>query len=167
MSTTLVSIEEYLDTSYSPDREYVDGVVMERNLGERSHSRVQHILSLLLAQQAPSLFVWPEQRVRTRPTRSRVPDVCITETDPGTDVFLDPPLICIEILSRRDEVSRVLEKLEEYVAFGVREIWLIDPRRFKLYTYQTALVEVPALTLPSYGIELTPDAVFDGLAPRT
>ena len=30
----LVSLAEYLDTAYSPDREYVDGVVVERHLGE-------------------------------------------------------------------------------------------------------------------------------------
>jgi hypothetical protein len=35
MSTTLVSLQEYLDTDYSPDREYVDGVVVERSVGER------------------------------------------------------------------------------------------------------------------------------------
>src|SRR5437870_4091833 len=36
---TLVSVEEYLNTSYEgPDREYVDGRIVERNVGERSHS---------------------------------------------------------------------------------------------------------------------------------
>ena len=31
---TLVSMEEYLSTSYRPDREYVDALILERNLGE-------------------------------------------------------------------------------------------------------------------------------------
>ena len=31
---TLVSVEEYLHTSYQPDCDYVDGEVQERNLGE-------------------------------------------------------------------------------------------------------------------------------------
>jgi len=38
---TLVSVEEYLNTSYSPDCDYVDGEVLERNLGEREHSELQ------------------------------------------------------------------------------------------------------------------------------
>ncbi len=38
---TLISVEEYLKTSYSPDCDYVDGVVEERNLGERDHSWIQ------------------------------------------------------------------------------------------------------------------------------
>lgn len=45
---TLISVQEYLSTSYSPDREYVDGVVVERNLGERDHSRLQTDLSTYL-----------------------------------------------------------------------------------------------------------------------
>ena len=37
---TLVSVEEYLNTSYDgADREYVDGRIVERNLGEKDHSR--------------------------------------------------------------------------------------------------------------------------------
>ena len=40
---TLVSVEEYLNTSYDgPDREYVDGRIVERNLGEKSHHLARH-----------------------------------------------------------------------------------------------------------------------------
>ncbi len=38
---TLISVEEYLATSYRPDCDYVDGEVVERNLGEWDHSRLQ------------------------------------------------------------------------------------------------------------------------------
>ena len=38
-AATLVSVEDYLSTSYSPDREYIDGRIVERNLGEKTHSR--------------------------------------------------------------------------------------------------------------------------------
>ena len=42
MSTVaVVSIEEYLSTSYRPDCDYVDGEVRERNLGEYPHSNLQ------------------------------------------------------------------------------------------------------------------------------
>ena len=37
----LVPVEEYLRTTYHPDCDYVDGEVLERNLGERDHSEVQ------------------------------------------------------------------------------------------------------------------------------
>ena len=37
----LVSVREYLSSSYDPDCDYVDGVVEERNLGEKDHSSLQ------------------------------------------------------------------------------------------------------------------------------
>jgi hypothetical protein len=38
---SLVAGEEYLSTSYDPDVEYVDGKLMERNLGDWLHSLIQ------------------------------------------------------------------------------------------------------------------------------
>ena len=38
---TLISVEEYLATSYRPDCDYVDGRIEERNLGEYDHSSLQ------------------------------------------------------------------------------------------------------------------------------
>ncbi len=35
---TLIPLEEYLRTSYEPDMEYVDGVLVQRNVGKCSHS---------------------------------------------------------------------------------------------------------------------------------
>lgn len=40
-NVTLVSLEEYLRTSYSPDREYRGGVLVERHAGDKEHSRFQ------------------------------------------------------------------------------------------------------------------------------
>ena len=164
VSTVLVSLEEYLNTAYSPDREYVDGLVMERHVGERRHSLVQSNVVFSLRQRHGNLFVWPELRVRSVPNRrSRVPDVCVTLEDPGTDVFEAPPLIVVEILSRRDEMTDVLEKLDEYAAFGVPNIWVIDPRRKKAFTYEGGrLQEVAggALSAGTHQIRLPLEEVF-------
>jgi hypothetical protein len=43
-ATTLIPIEEYLRTTHHPDRDYVDGEVQERNLGEREHGRLKAVL---------------------------------------------------------------------------------------------------------------------------
>jgi hypothetical protein len=40
-----ISVREYLRTSYSPDCEYVDGRIVERNSGDKGHS----ILPMFLA----------------------------------------------------------------------------------------------------------------------
>jgi Uma2 family endonuclease len=161
----LVTLDEYPDTAYSPDREYVDGVVVERNVGERPHSRTHSNFDFFFRQNYPHLFTWPEQRLRTVPgRRSRVPDVCVTLQDPKIDVFEDPPFLVIEILSKRDEMGEVLEKLAEYEAFGVPHIWLVDPRRRKAFTYGNGrLEEVRGEALVAGEIELPLVEVFRGL----
>lgn len=155
MSTTLVSLQEYLDTDYSPDREYVDGVIVERNVGKRPHSRVQSNLDHFLQQRYPVLHVWTEQRVQTNPARVRLPDVCVTLEDPNTDVFETAPFLCVEVLSPKDNMTELLEKLEEYAAMGVPHIWVVDPRRQKAFTYSSrCLQEVTGAEL-SAGAEIS------------
>jgi hypothetical protein len=38
---TLISVEEYLSTSYDPDVEYVNGVLVERNVGDRLQAETE------------------------------------------------------------------------------------------------------------------------------
>lgn len=133
---TLISVEKYLNTSYSPDREYVDGEILERNVGEKEHSKLQMALLMLLAKHGyPKGFkIWPEQRVQVRATRFRIPDVCVTVGEPDEPVFTTPPLICIEILSKDDSLIGLQEKIDDYLDFGVPHIWLFNPKNRKAYT---------------------------------
>ncbi|HEY6988959.1 MAG TPA: hypothetical protein VH369_11275 [Bryobacteraceae bacterium] len=69
MSTAaLVSIDEYLLTSYRPDRDLVDGQLVERNVGEHDHSDRQGALIARLRsrQRAWNIRVLPEQCIRVR-----------------------------------------------------------------------------------------------------
>jgi len=162
----LITLEEYLETSYQDgDREYLDGHVVERNVGERGHSLVQaNLVDYFRSHYREHLFVWPEQRVVTvAGRRSRVPDVCVTQSDPGADVFQTPPFIVIEILSRRDEPADVLQKVAEYHAFGVPHIWVIDPRRKKAFQYDQGRPEEAQTSLLAGDVEVPLDAVFAGL----
>ena len=38
MATARIPVSEYLATVYRPDGDYIDGEVLERNLGEQAHS---------------------------------------------------------------------------------------------------------------------------------
>ncbi len=38
-------VSEYLATTYRPDRDFLDGVLKERNMGEQPHALIQGILS--------------------------------------------------------------------------------------------------------------------------
>jgi Uma2 family endonuclease len=131
-TATLVSVEEYLRTSFqNGDREYVDGVFVERNLGEKSHSKTQGELIVFFRALRRTLraYAFPEQRVQVSPTRFRVPDVCVyLGAEPDEEVFTAPPFLVTEILSPDDRVSEVQEKIDDYLRFGVPFIWVIDPR---------------------------------------
>jgi hypothetical protein len=56
MATLQTSLSEYLQTSYHPDRDYVDGEVQERNLGEFDHAAVQVFLSSVV--RLTLLYIW-------------------------------------------------------------------------------------------------------------
>jgi Uma2 family endonuclease len=76
----LLSVEEYLHTSYPDgDREYLDGLVVERNVGTPAHSALLGILVIHLAafEQQLGLAVRPVCRTRIEATRYRVPDVLV------------------------------------------------------------------------------------------
>lgn len=139
MSTqTLVSVAEYLSTSFRPDREYLDGMILERAVGERDHSRLQMRLSAYLFQREESLGidVVVEQRVQVRPDRFRIPDICVLAhgTKPAP-VYTEPPFLCVEILSKDDAMSGMLERIHDYLEFGVSYVWVIDPRTQRAWTY--------------------------------
>ena len=126
----LVSEEAYLRTSYEPECEFEDGVLIGRNEGEQDHSWLQAALSAWFFRRRKSwnIEVFTEQRHRIRPGRFMVPDVCVIRAPrPKEKVFDKPPLIWIEILSPEDRPIRVNDKIRELVEFGVRNIWVIDP----------------------------------------
>jgi len=55
MATTLVSVDEYSRTSYPDgDCEYVDGEIVERNVGEIDHANLQSRILIYLANHYPT-----------------------------------------------------------------------------------------------------------------
>ena len=163
MSTmALVPVEEYLNTSYDPDVEYVDGVLVERNVGEWHHSLIQSNLILALHRRYPHFYAIPSLRSHTTETRYRLPDISVLLAPPKTRYLEDAAHIAIEVLSDDDRMSMMLEKLEEYAAKGVPNIWLIDPRLQRISVYAAGNIElVKGDTISTCdGIELTRDEIF-------
>ena len=137
-SGTLVSIREYLSTSYRPDCDYVDGVVEERNLGGYDHARLQMKVAayFYIREKLSGVHVVPEQRIQVSPTRFRIPDICVVAgEEPKEQIFRPPPFICIEILSPEDRLARVRQRMDDYLAFGVKYAWLLDPATRKTHRF--------------------------------
>jgi Uma2 family endonuclease len=160
----LLSVREYLSTSYRPDRDYVDGLLVERNLGERDHSRLQMAVSAYLHNRRKEfgISVFPEQRVQVSPTRFRVPDVCVVKGQPTEQIFRTPPFICIEILSPDDRLSEMQERVQDYLKFGVPYIWILDPATRKAYRSTLgSLTEISELRTEDPEIAVPLQALFE------
>lgn len=137
-AVTLVPVEEYLRTTYRPDRDYVDGEVLERNVGERDHSKLQRELVFYFRSRAKEwgVQVFPEQRVQVAPRRYRIPDVCIVVgPEPEEQIFRDPPFVCIEVLSPADTLHQMQERVDDYLRFDVSYVWVINPRNRRAWVY--------------------------------
>lgn len=139
---TLVSVEQYLNTSYDPDVEYVDGTLLERNVGDWLHSLIQSNIIFALRTKYPKLRVVPELRSRTSTTRFRLPDVSVLHHAPEGRFLTAAAFVAIEILSEDDRMSAVMEKLSEYEAHGVPNIWVIDPRLQRLSKFQAGSLQI-------------------------
>jgi hypothetical protein len=64
----LVSEEEYLNTSYEPDCEFDDGVLIERNVGTEKHSWLQAALAAYFFRRRKlwDITIYTEQRSKIR-----------------------------------------------------------------------------------------------------
>jgi Uma2 family endonuclease len=135
---TVVPLSEYLATSYRPDCEYLDGELLERNVGEWDHSRLQMLLSRYLSNREKQwgILVVPEQRVQVKATRFRVPDISVlTGPPPDGGIIVEPPYLCIEILSPADRMKEMQERIDDYLDFGVQYVWLLHPRTRRAFVY--------------------------------
>jgi len=137
----MVSVEEYLSTSYEPDVDYVDGELVSRNVGEVDHGRLQVLIAayLLEREQQWGIVVYCAVRTQVFPTRFRVPDICaLRGTETEDQIIHTPPFLCVEILSKDDRADDIQEKIEEYLALGVRYVWIINHRKRLAYVHTGA-----------------------------
>ena len=136
-----VPVDVYLRTSFEPDAEYVDGEIQERAVGELDHAAWQAAIQKWFwkHEQEWGIRVLAELRVQVSPTRFRVPDVVVLEnTGPLREmeqIVKTAPVAVFEILSPEDKLVRVLEKLADYEAMGVRGIFVINPKSGEKYQY--------------------------------
>jgi Uma2 family endonuclease len=160
-----VAPAEYLAMSFADlDREYVRGEVVERSMPDFLHGETQLELGLRFRALRSShrLYACSETRLRLAPDLFRIPDIAVFAGErPAERVPSHPPLLVIEIISPDDRFSDVLEKLAEYQEWGVPHIWVVDPHRRTLDSYEAgALARCARLALPGYPLEVSGE-LFD------
>jgi Uma2 family endonuclease len=158
-TAALIPVSEYLATTYRPDRDFLDGVLKERNIGEQPHAHLQGILTRIFGTHRHDwhVRVLPEQRVQTSTDHFRIPDICVLRSsDPKDPIVRFAPLLCIEILSKDDSLSDLQERVNDYAGLGVAHIWVIDP-----WTRRAWLASTQGFLQPADGHLRIPDTLID------
>jgi Uma2 family endonuclease len=129
-TAALIPLSEYLSTTYRPDRDFLEGELKERNMGEQPHARVQLIIAKKFDNNRKhwDTRTSTELRVQVRHDRFRIPDICVLRrSDPFEPIVTKAPLLCIEVLSSGDSLRELQERVNDYAAMGTEHIWAVDP----------------------------------------
>ncbi|MGI8742661.1 MAG: Uma2 family endonuclease [Bryobacteraceae bacterium] len=166
---TLMSIEEYFNTEFDgADCEYVDGEIIERNMGQTRHSGIQSWLFYLFMTMPNRAEIQArvELRIKIAERRYRIPDISVWRKGPkiSEPVPTIAPFLAIEILSPTDRSIETLQKIREYLGAGIEWIWVIDPYegRAMVYSHQNPLGEsVTVLRTENPTIELPLERILN------
>ena len=136
-TTTLVSVEEYLRTSYPDgDREYIDGRIVERNMGTIDHGDWQTGMASYLRIHYKGFWIAVEVRVQVKATRFRIPDViCVKRPKPKGSIVQEAPFLVIEVQSPDDRADDIQDKVDDYLSFVISYVWVVNPRTRRGYVY--------------------------------
>jgi Uma2 family endonuclease len=163
-TSTLVPLYEYLNTTYEPDCEWLDGQLKERPMGTNSHGTVQtFFIKFFGARERDwNVRVICEVKMQVAARRYRVPDVMIVRRDaPFDEIVVQPPVLVIEVLSRDDRAVDIQEKVEDYLGMGVQAIWIVNPLLRRVFTVQSGgMMPVAELTVPGTPIRILASEVF-------
>ena len=162
---TLVSESEYLRLTFDgSEPDYVDGEIKERGMPTNSHSQVMLAFCLIFGRFMLKLPLYPRPEIRFRaaPGRYRIADIAVyAHHAPSAEIPPEVPYVVIEVVSPDDRLDDIMEKLDDYQAFGIPHIWLADPALRRLSVYRDAsLISVPALTLPEVHLDIKLADIF-------
>lgn len=135
-------------------------------MGTFDHAYVQGLLVQLFLNHMSEwqCLALPEQRVRIGSGRYRIPDVCVIERSaPREPIISHAPLLCIEILSPEDRMSRIRERVEDYFFLGTQHVWVVDTELRKAYICSRRGFQEPengALEIPGTPIRVVLSELF-------
>lgn len=144
-SSTVVTVEQYAAVChrYAGPTELVRGKIIEMVRPKPIHGVVVKNVSFLLSawvREGDRGVVDGESGIVTSrdPDSVRGPDVFFVPADhlPNGVVpegcYTVPPTLVVEVLSQNDRWGEVRQKIDEYFAFGVEEVWVIEPELRRL-----------------------------------
>lgn len=167
-------LDEFLELGNAEKFELIEGerrVILPNVYGHTYtltllyNALVSHILAYALGEVSPeTTYILPDTYDSNWVKGSRIPDILFVQAErmvaykESTSDWRTRPLslvpdLVVEVVSPNDLHSELDEKVDAYLADGVRLIWLVDPQRQKVTIY------APDQENP---IVLKGDAVLDG-----
>ena len=165
--STLMPVDEYLRTSFKPACEYRDGVLTQKPTPTWKHAALQLQIGSYILSNFSDFRPGTELTVRLSENRFLVPDIAVQRKDKIQDPYPTEPVhLCVEILSPDERMSKMIAEGEEYLAWGVLMVWIIDPINqvaweFSLNRPLHEVTTEGALTAP--GIHIPMAEIFAGL----
>jgi Uma2 family endonuclease len=141
-----ISVDEYLSTSYHPDVEYVDGVLVERGMPTMFHALLQVILCNYFRQFEKEFKFKTLTEARTQivsRARYRIPDVVLCPTPmPKGRINDAAPAAVFEVLSPDDTVVETRRRFQDYAGIGVTALVQMDPEEHVAHRFEAgSLIE--------------------------
>jgi len=163
---------EQLDYELDPEKSYeiVNGRPEEKGMPGARHGGVAARLIIRLGNHIESndLGGLYSEASFTIGENERIPDVAFVaaerippEGEPAT-LWPMAPDLAIEVISPNDVYLKVVAKIEDYFAAGVKQVWLVDPefRRVSIYRSPTDI------TILTEEQELASEDLFPGFRCR-
>ena len=137
VAVNLVSPEEYLASGLEFPAEYVDGILLPKQMPTRLHAQLQAWISALLLQRYAHFVISTELICRLSESEFRLPDIAVElrANTLGSTIATEPLYLAIEIRSSGDRFGAALSKLERYHDWGVPHCWLIEPEQRRVWAY--------------------------------
>lgn len=111
----------------------LDEVQEDNPMPSRNHSRALHNLSVALAPFQNRFSVYQQLSLDLNGWQS-VPDLCLypvgtlpVDWTTDEDFCVEPPALVIEVLSPKQNLQPLLDKVREYRAHGVKSCWVVIP----------------------------------------
>jgi len=173
----LLTGEEFFDLGDIGPCELVDGTIVTMTPTGAAHGKIEVRLARLLDEYVEKSGIgWVlsgEVGIITKrnPDRVRGADVAFLSREQTTNIpdgFLTiAPELVVEIVSPNDRWKDIREKIDEYFAIGVKQVWIVEPqsRQILAYTSPTEAVRYRAGDkLPAAhglsGLEIAVDRIF-------
>lgn len=165
-----IPVDEYLHSSYEPDMEYVDGVLVEKGMPTIAHNYLGRLLLFWFAGYEKQLRYRAMYEVRTEiiaGARYRLPDVMLVPKPLPKGRIVDVvPWVVIEIVSPDDTINKTRSRFLDYSQMGVQTILQMDPEEYVTHRFDNGSMiqtRLESLDLPTGKVPFDSDELFQRL----